>query len=221
MASSEGIKKYTRLIKKLLPLGRAWDDIREDAINLFPGLATEFCRVQDRAKDLLDEIDPGTSTDLLEDWEALLGLPDECTPENVDLNERRQQARQKLAAVGGLSAAFYEQIAANLGFEAFVSDAHPFRVGLSRVGDRLYNPLVPERDVFKVGTGFAVGDPLVAWKWDFCFIIDVEATVIEPFRVGQNTVGQPLVEFGNELLECTIAKLKPAHTCSFFTFRTP
>lgn len=220
MASSQGIKKYTKLLKKLLPLGRAWDDIREDALNLFPGLATEFCRVQDRASDLLDEIDPGTSTNLLTDWEMLLGLPDECTPDNVDLNERRQQARQKLAAVGGISAAFYEQVAENLGFEAFVSDAHPFRVGRSRVGDALYNPFVEERDVFKVG-GFTVGQPLVAWKWDFCFVVNVEATVIEAFAVGQNTVGQPLVNFGNDLLECTIAKLKPAHTCSFFTFRDP
>lgn len=218
MASSEGIKKYTKLIKKLLPPGRIWDNIREDVINLFPGVATEFCRVQDRAKDLLTEFDPGTSTQLLSDWEQLLGLPDECTPENSDLNERRQQARQKLAAVGGLSAPFYEQIAENLGFDAIVTDAHPFRVGESVAGDYLYNSL-EDRDIFKAG--FTVGEYLVNWRWDFCFIVNVEATVVQPFEVGNNVVGDPLVTFGNSLLECTIAKLKPAHTCSFFTFRDP
>lgn len=219
MASSKGIKKYTTLLKKLFPNGRLWDDLKEDFINLYPGIVVEFCRVEDRAKDLLnDEFDPGTSTDLLEDWENLLGLPDECTPEITDIIERRNQARQKLAAVGGLSASFYEQVALNLGFEAFVSDAKPFRVGQSVVGERLYNRLDPERDIFRVGS-HAVGEPLVAWKWDFIFFVDVEATVIEPFRVGENTVGDPLVTFGNELLECTIKKLKPAHTGVFFTFR--
>lgn len=220
MSTEAGIKKYTKLVKKLLPLGRAWDDIREDVINLFPGVAGEFCRIDERAKDLLKEIDPGTSTELLSDWESLLGLPDECTPENVDLNERRQQARQKLAAVGGLSAAFYEQVAANLGFDAIVEDANPFRVGRSTVGQRLTNDLIYERDVMSVG-GFTVGQSLVDWKWDYYFTVDVEATVLEGFKVGENTVGEPLSVFGNELLECTIAKLKPAHTGSFFTFREP
>jgi uncharacterized protein YmfQ (DUF2313 family) len=216
MASVEGIKKFTRLIKGLLPLGRAWETVREDAINLFPGLAVEFCRIKDRAKDLLTEIDPGTSTELLEDWETLLGLPDDCTPATTDLIERRTQARQKLAAVGGISADFYEQVADDLGFEAFVSDAHPFKVGHSVVGDFLYNSL-EDRDIFKAG--FTVGEYLYNWRWDFCFIVNVEATTVEAFEVGNNVVGDPLVSFGNELLECTIAKLKPAHTCSFFTFR--
>jgi uncharacterized protein YmfQ (DUF2313 family) len=214
------VEKFTKLIKDLLPLGRAWDNVREDTINIFPGMAVEYCRVKDRGTDLLNEIDPGTSTELLSDWETLLGLPDDCTPETTDIIERRTQARQKLASVGGLSASFYEKVASDLGFDAIVTDIQGFRVGVSTVGQRLTNPFDTNRHYLRVGNGQA-GDPLLNGMWNFCFEVNVEATVVEPFKVGENAVGDPLVEFGNELLECTIAKLKPAHTCAFFTFRDP
>jgi len=172
MASVEGIKKFTRLIKGLLPLGRAWETVREDAINLFPGLAVEFCRIKDRANDLLTEIDPGTSTELLEDWEQLLGLPDDCTPAITDIVERRTQARQKLASVGGLTSDFYEGVAADLGFDAIVTDFQAFRVGTSRVSEALTNPFDTNRHRLRVGRGQA-GDPLLNGMWNYCFEVNV------------------------------------------------
>lgn len=218
MPTGQALERYKEALSKLLPLGRAWERIRENALGFLDAFAPEFCRVEERATDLLKEFDPGTSTELLDDWEQLLGLPDDCTPATIDLNERRAQARQKLAAVGGISATFYEELADSLGFEAFVSDIRPFRVGISRVGDGLFNPFDPDVDVFRVGRE-RVGNRLVTHGWVFCFEVNVEATVVEPFRVGENRVGDRLVRFGNEILECTIAKKKPAHTCAFFTFR--
>jgi uncharacterized protein YmfQ (DUF2313 family) len=218
MATGSKLSAYVKALRKLLPIGRAWDQVRDDLIGLLAGLAIEFCRVGDRAKELLDEFDPGTSTDLLDDWETLLGLPDDCTPAAVDLNERRTQARQKLAATGGLSATFYEEKAAALGFDAIVTDFYSFRVGRQRVGEPLSNPFDPDVDVFRVGRD-RVGQQLVVHGWRYCFNVNVEASVVDAFRVGENRVGDALVEFGNEILECTMAKLKPAHTCVFFTFR--
>jgi uncharacterized protein YmfQ (DUF2313 family) len=217
LATGGLLEAYKKLIKKLLPLGKAWETIKENNNELFEGIATEYCRVDGRATDLLREIDPGDSVELLPDWEALLGIPDECSPENPTLQERQAQARQKLAAVGGMSAAFYEQLAASLGFPAVVTDYQSFRVGRQRVGDPLSNPFDNDRDRFRVGRN-RVGDILVRHGWRFCFKVDLEASVVEPFRVGNNRVGDPLVSFGNELLECTFKKLKPAHTCVFFTF---
>lgn len=220
MADASLVEKYRRILAQLLPVGRAWESVKEDASKLLKALGTEFARVDERSSDLLAEFDPGTSTELLSDWEQLLGLPDECSPLAPDLNQRRQQARQKLAAIGGTSKLFYEQVASNLGFDAVVSDYKAFRVGFSRVGDRLTNPFDPDKDVFRVGRN-RVGDQLKIHGWRYIFEVNVEASVVEPFRVGVNRVGQPLVNFGNDIMECTMAKLKPAHTGVFFTFRAP
>lgn len=205
---------YSSLIKKLLPKGLAWEQVTEAMPGLYTGIATEFCRIDERGRDLLVELDPLTSVELLTDWETLLGLPDECTPLNLTLAERQQQARSKLSDQGGQSAAFFEARADDLGFPTtVVSDYHPFEVGRSTVGEALTNDFsIP----FTVG--MTVGNTLHDWGWRFVFNVNSPATVVEPFRVGQNVVGDRLVEFGNELLECTIKKLKPAHTQPFFTF---
>lgn len=218
MANAELIEKYRRLLRKLFPQGRAWDDVRQDDIGFLQGVAGEFARIDERAKDLLAEFNPATSTEMLEDWEDLLGLPDPCVGDTEDLNERRQQAAQKLAAVGGMSAPYFETVAESLGFDAIVTDVQEFRVGKSRVGDALTNPFDSDKDVFRVGRN-RVGDELKTFGWRYIFEVNVEATVVEPFRVGYGRAGDPLVEFGNEILECTIARLKPAHTGAFFTFR--
>lgn len=215
MAALDTIKKYVQLIKNLLPFGFAWDSIKEDSLNLFQGIATEFCRVDDRAKDLLVEFDPGTATELLTDWETLLGLPDECSPPETDLIERRVLARQKLAAQGGLSANYLESIADNLGFDAEITDYLQFRVGRQRVGD----PLTNDFDIkFRVGSS-RVGEQLRITGWLYVFNVNVLATDVGQFRVGTNRVGDSLRTFENPILECTMFRSKPAHTQPFFTFR--
>lgn len=212
------IEKYRSALAKLFPRGKAWESVRRDETSILAALAVELCRIDERGKDLLEEIDPRTSTELLEDWEALLGIPDECTMSLTDINERRAQAGQKLAAQGGMTKEFYEAVAKRLGFNAIVTDYKSFRVGSSRVGDRLSNPFDPDKDVFRVGRN-RVGESLKTFGWRYTFEVNVEATSVEPFRVGENRVGDPLVAFENPVLECTIAKLKPAHTSVFFTFR--
>jgi len=190
------IEKYRSPIAKFYPGGKAWENVRRDEIGLLGALAAELCRMDERAKDLLEEIDPRTSTELLEDWEALLGIPDECTMSLTDIEERRSQAGQKLAAQGGMTAEFYEAVAERLGFNAIVTDYKSFRVGTSRVGDPLSNPFDPDKDVFRVGRN-RVGESLKTFGWRYTFEVNVEATSVEPFRVGENRVGDPLVLFEN------------------------
>jgi uncharacterized protein YmfQ (DUF2313 family) len=217
------LDSFISLVKKLLPNGPAWESIREDEVGLFPAMVEEFLRIDGRGIDLLREMDPGTSDELLEDWEALLGLPDECTPLAPTLEERRLQARLKLASIGGISKEFYERTALALGFVVYVRDFASFQVGLSSIGDRLHNPFNPNHHLFRVGHNVEqnnhIGCNLVQHGWKFTFEINMEATVNEPFRVSINSIGDPLVIFGNELLECIFLKLKPAHNSIFFTFR--
>ena len=72
------VEAYADLIARLLPKGHAWDRVREWAG--LRGLATELCRIDERGLVLLEQIDPLTSTEMLEDWEQLLALPDDCSP---------------------------------------------------------------------------------------------------------------------------------------------
>lgn len=215
---TELLEKYKSLLKKLLPQGFAWDQIKFDELNLLEGLSGEFCRIDERGTDFLRELDPGTADELIPDWNQLLGIPDECTLPGATLADQQTQARQKLAEQGGLSAAFYEDVLTRLGFvDPEVTDIFDFRVGRNRVGDALTNPFdIP----FRVGTG-RVGERLRLTGWRYVFQVKVVQDDIRPFRVGQNTVGQPLVEFGNDQLECIMFKLKPAHTQPFFVFEPP
>jgi len=209
----EKIIKYTGLLKKLFPVGKAWENILDD--NLFSGMSVEFARIEDRSIDLLREMDPLTSSEMLKDWESLLGLPDECTPEDQSLSERQSQCRQKLSNQGGQSAAYLEDVSDDLGFEGTVfSDYVPFEVGRAVVGA----PLTNNFDIsFRVGD--TVGEVIRNSGWRFVFQVNALATINDPFEVGNDTVGDPLVVFGNPLLQCTIKRLKPAHTQAFFTYR--
>lgn len=208
-----GLEKYKKLLTDLLPTGRAWQQVRGH--ELFKGMAIEFCRVEERGADLLKEIGPETTTELLEDWENLLGLPDECTPEDQTINERRVQIAQKLGTLGGLNAGYYKHIASLLGFDIEIENPVPFRVGVARIGDALTNNSI--RDTFSVGSN-RVGEQLRVFGWQFYFIAKVPASELSKFRVGENRVGDTLVDFGNVLLQCTLSKYKSAESGIVFRF---
>lgn len=216
MPSQILINSYRTVITKLLPIGKAWNKVREH--RLFVGLAVEFARIFDRGQDFLNkELYPGTADELLPDWEQLVGLPDECTPEGLDIDGRRQQVLQKMSTLGGANAQYFQDLATLAGFNAIVTNYRPFRTGISRVGE----PLSNDFDIrFRVGTG-RVGQVLRNTGWRFWFQVNVEATNLTRFRVGYGRVGQALVTFSNPLFECTVRKLKPAHAAPFFTFREP
>jgi len=214
MASA--LDKYVKLIRNLLPTGFAWENVRQHPF--LTGIAGEFCRVGDRTEDLLREIDPNQTVELIEEWETTFGIPDECTPDTIlTIEERRAQVIQKMATIGSLSAEFYEGIGALYGFDITVENHLSFQVGRSVVGDDLTNYDNP-RDIFRVGQN-TVGDQLQVPGWLHCFNAELPATAFETFKVGQNTVNQPLATFGNELLECVLRRLKPAHSCITFTFK--
>ena len=207
--------RYKKLLGDLLPVGKAWDNVKLNT--LLDAMAVEFTRVHGRAADLLAEMYPGATDELLADWESLLGIPDECTPENQTDDERRVQILQKLATTGGISAEYYVFIAKQLGFDISIETARPFRVGVSRVGDALTNRRGDSR--FRVGD--AVGKGLDQFGWQFYYIVTIPVTELIRFRTGGDSrVGDPLVLYSNALLECTLKKLKPAHAGIYFRFDT-
>ena len=80
--------------------------------------AEEMSRAESEAWRLINQTDPGVATDTLEDWERVLGLPEDCFSTAVLTEEERQrQAHAKLFAeyeVTDLN--FYLDYATELGF---------------------------------------------------------------------------------------------------------
>lgn len=132
---------YARQLKELLPPGLVWllgvDSVISKTLH---AIATEFARIDARGLDLLEEADPRTTDELLEDWERVLGLPDGCVPTLPALDsDRRFAIAQKLTTRGGQSRAFFVASALSLGFTSTIEEFWdlPLRVGF-RCGDRCY-----------------------------------------------------------------------------------
>jgi len=213
-SSASKLAKYKELLVNLLPKGRLWRPKDQPTFSkLLESTAQELCRVDDRRQQLLLEVDPRTTNESLDTWEGVLGLPDECTPEGQSLDERRNQAVQKLTNIGGLSKTFYEFLGDQLGFEIFVDNDLNFVAGRGKAGDKLTNYF--NRHFV---AGDVAGGILAETGWRYVFTTDMPITAAEHFVAGSEA-GDALRTFSNELIECTIKKLKPAHAGTFFTFR--
>lgn len=54
------------------------------------------------------ELDPRTTTELINRWERLCGLPDECIPAGTQtLRQRQQRLDAKVNPAGGINENFY------------------------------------------------------------------------------------------------------------------
>jgi uncharacterized protein YmfQ (DUF2313 family) len=136
---------FARTLRQLLPPGVLWlfeaDSILSKSIL---ALSDEFARATGRALDLVEESDPRTATETLDEWERVLGLPDDTvTAVPTTTAGRRLAIVQKLIRQGGQNAAFYVALAAACGYSVTVHDdygATLFRAGHGRSGSRCYGP---------------------------------------------------------------------------------
>lgn len=91
-----------------LPKGRVWSsgfDNNSNLGKLIRGLGVEFYRLEVLTKKISDEIDVNFADELLPDWEASVGIPDDCFVTNTTVAERRKQVLAKLGNFGGVQKA--------------------------------------------------------------------------------------------------------------------
>jgi uncharacterized protein YmfQ (DUF2313 family) len=215
---------YQHLQQRLLPRGLIWLAALSPRLHaLLLGMAAELSRVHNRKLDLLDEMDPRTTTDMIDAWERALGLPDPCVqPPPSTLAERREAAHAKYIASGGQSRAYFIALALTaLGLTITIEEPRPFRVDLEGIGDALYGW---ETTYFEAGAGGGLGrmlDPLRTDGWAHSWIVRVAgAPALDYFETGDEGAGDPLVAWRNPLLECLFSRLKPAHTNVYFYYGT-
>lgn len=188
-------EEYYEQIKKLKPLGHAWPDDDERTQNkLLRALADEPARVDKRADELVKELDPSTTLELLLDWERTVGLPDPCTGLAKTVELRRQAVVDKLNARGGQHVQYFIDLANRFGFEITITETFPATAG---------DP-----------TGFSMyGD-----AWLHHFEVHAPLDTIRHTKTDIGVAGDPIRSWGNEILECLINRYKPAHSVARFLY---
>jgi uncharacterized protein YmfQ (DUF2313 family) len=186
---------YLQQLRGLLPKGPAWSrDPTSLLSRILTALAEELSRIDVRIENLIDEADPRTTLELISDWEALCGLPDGCTGPLSGLAARRAAVVGRLTTIGGQSAAYYVELAQNLGYEITVT----------------------EEDVHTCMSDCM--DPVNSEEWRFVWNVNVAESETPRVLTCMDECTTPLRVWGNELLECAINRLKPAHTFVRFIY---
>lgn len=193
------LAQYTGALKNLLPRGRVWS--RENTgiqHGLIEGLAKSFHQMDKDAVQLLIEAFPSTTTDLLDEWNETVGIPDPCfgAPESIEQN--RQYIVAKLIADGGQTVNYYKSIAASLGLNIKI---------------REFSGSTP-------GTGAPSGyiTHFDHWAHTWQVRLDVNSPSILGFSGDLEAITQSQVY---QALSCLLARYKPAHTQFYISVVDP
>lgn len=117
MAVARTADQYRQQLSGLLPSGPAWDpELVPEIAVILAGVSQEFARLDARAVDLLNEMDPAGVSELVPDWEVIMGLPDPCLGLNPAFEDRRLAVRRRLVEVGGQSISYFIDIAVSQGY---------------------------------------------------------------------------------------------------------
>lgn len=199
---------YAEAFSGLLPQGAAWPrELGSVLMRFVAGLAAAWARVDGRAADLLErESDPRSTLEMLDSWEAAFGLPDPCVVEPLTVADRRTALLQRMTTEGGQSRAYFIAVAAALGYTITITEYAPYMGGISRGGD----------------TRDAQGD----YRWmagpaeiRFMWTVHVGLTRLTWLRGGAGAGGDHHLTIALATdLECTLRRIKPAHTELFFDY---
>jgi uncharacterized protein YmfQ (DUF2313 family) len=156
-----------------------------------------LARLDQRVDDLMNEIDPRTTLELLPEWERFAKLPDPCVGPMPTLALRRAQilarivqprltrARQSRAAIIAL--------AASLGYTIAIEEPQPFTCDSS------------------------CDDAIMNEPWAFAWYVHAPAQTIFEFTC-DSTCDEPLRYWNNQILECLIRRRAPPDTIVIFAY---
>lgn len=185
---------FLRAFMSLLPRGRVWSrDVSSVQSRALLGLVTIYEDSTARANQLLVDAFPGSTYELLPEWELTLGLPDPCAGPAPTIQARRAQVVARLTAAGGQSIPYFTGLAKSLGYEVTVTQFMP-----SRFGKRF-------------GTPFGGVDWAHAWQ------INAPTFTVNRLRFG-DSFGSPFSYWTNNVLQCELQSVKPAHTVLNFSY---
>jgi uncharacterized protein YmfQ (DUF2313 family) len=158
------------------------------------GLACEWLRFRDKVDEVYDDYDINQTTQQIEEWERVVGIPDDCFGNSGTLEQRRTNILLKLAGTNATTAKQFETIAAILGFTVTVENG----VDTSTLPLNLPFLLLTEAEA------------------PFVIVVTLDAS-LQPSGLPV-TLPFTLTEQAPVILQCFFNKLKPANTIVIFRY---
>jgi len=186
---------FQQALLLLLPSGRVWRRDPESTLAaVLLALAPTYTRNSAAATQLLIDASPATTAALLTEWEASLGLPDPCPAANPSVEQRQAAVRARFGARGALTVAYFEALAAALGFVITTTEFRPFAADMACDGPA-YDP-----------------------AWAFAWQVNAPAVTTFYFAADASSADDPLETYDAGELVCRITRDAPAETTVFFVF---
>lgn len=210
---ARGSDQYLSMLLALLPRGLAWTRALGSRLVAFlHASAEELARVDAAAHYLLDEIHPLTAIAALEDWERVLGLPDECLPAGDSLQERRAAVLARLRDEGRQDLAYWYELAETLGYEVAIEEHWPFVCGIHECGDP--SGLSPREAQDHGEIGYLGTEDIRLW-WNV--IVYGDRLIL--FRCGESLCPERLLDWSPATtLECVMRRDGEAHLLLTFDY---
>ncbi|MEM4988840.1 putative phage tail protein [Collimonas sp. H4R21] len=189
---------YLHQLTMLLPPGPAWEqEFAPDVHAVLEDLAPEFARVDGRANDLLNEMDPATVRELVPDWEKVMNLPDPCFGAAPSFSDRQKAVRVRLVAVGRQDRDYFLQISRDLGYP---------------------NPRITEHRAPRFGRARFGASHFGTWGAQFLWTLHLGERQPAGRRWGISVWGERFGKNPHQAIECVVRRENPAHTIVFFDY---
>lgn len=179
------------------PQGWAWSqDGASTTAKVYLPMAQLLADFEAQADLLLIETNPRNATQLLPDYERVLG-PDPCMRDAAGLavDDRQRLAYQRWTARGGQSVAYFIALAASLGITIVIAEQVVAECGVS-----------------------VCGDDLALEGEQFCWLVTLPTQRLIDAECGVTECGAALGDFVPSLVECVIRQSAPAHTQPVFNY---
>lgn len=188
--------QHLEILTRLLP-PVAYDAKADATADELSASATVLDEAMQLLEQLIAELDPRSTYSLLDDFERVYGLPDQCVYLTLPtVEERRLAVVQQIVARGSQTPAYFEGLAAALGYEG------------ARVREYLPWTCVEP-----------CTEPITTSAWRHVWGIESLPAERITFFTCTAPCTEPLANWSAiEPLSCVINRLKPAHTVCLFDF---
>lgn len=190
--------EYLSALKKLLPYGPAWEDEQSEVMQCALWLtAKELQRLDNDLANLIDESDPRTASVTLSQWFYEWGIPDKCLQmlEDASIEQYRKLLIIKIRTLG-------------LTFQELLSVI----AQISGVGSAVAGRVTP----FTVnGT---VNDRIYGQNWIHAVLVITASDDGVTYFTADSSVDERLALWGNDLFECLVREIAPAHKVIVFQY---
>lgn len=187
---------YQAQLQALLPPGRVFNGEPDTEIAQYLELlAGWFSDLDARAQNLLTEMDPRSTSELLGEWEESLALPDSCTTGVSAVVERRRDVVAKLTDHGGARIARYIGLATAMGYGSATTKRLGPATCRGKCNAALWEPEARFAWVMALGSGTKITIATAASKCN------------EALRSG-----------GDAVLECVIGRENPVVADVYFDY---